>query len=111
MPVGDNRYIRVMVGEREALRKLEAFEKGVGETVSFVGKVITKEAPDSSWYDGVECDDIIQNLCIKQVNGITYKNMIAAGIALVLISVFMIYRTSVVFVDEKMDKGEYKWLK
>lgn len=114
VPVGDNRYIRVMVGEREALRKLETFEKGVGETVSFMGKVITNEAPDSSWYDGAEdigCDDIIQNLCIKQVNGLTYKNMIAAGIALALISVFMIYRTSVVFVDEKIDKGEYKWLK
>ena len=114
VPVGDNRYIRVMIGERESLRNLENFDKGEGEPISFVGKVITQEAPDSSWYDGVEgveCDDIIQNLCIKQVNGLTYKNMISAGTALVLISVFMIYRTSVVFVDEKIDKGEYKWLK
>lgn len=100
VPMGENGYIRVMTGEEEIKKQLQAFQQGKGEKVSFIGKIIWADAPDPDWYkeaEGFRMDQLVQDRIVKQVNARKYINFLSTGLGLVALGMIGILKKGILY--------------
>ncbi len=102
VPMGGNGYIRVMTGEEETKKQLQAFRQGKGESVSFVGKIIRADAPDPDWYkeaEGFRMDELASDRVVKQVNVWKYINFLSTGLGLMALGTIGMLKKGILYRD------------
>lgn len=100
VPMGQNGYIRVMAGEEETKKQLQAYRQGKGERVFLVGRIVRADAPDSEWYKEAEnfrMDQIVQNRVVKQVNVQKYINFLSTGLALMALGMLGMLKKGILY--------------
>lgn len=100
IPIKDNKYIQVMVSDRETKKRLEEFNAGCG-SVSFEGEIVaTTISPNLKWYEGgisthaVKEDNLLLEVVIRQ-SGIKDKSKaFFPGISLLLLAAYLLHDKS-----------------
>lgn len=98
--IGEDTYVRIAVYDKNVVDLLEKFEAGKGGTVFFKGKAVVGDELDYDWYEGAkdfDVNNVRSDIVIMQVSGDREKNMLIAGVILLLLSLYGIKKTTSAF--------------
>lgn len=98
--IGEDTYVRIAVYDKNVVDLLEKFEAGKGGTVFFKGKAVVGDELDYDWYEGAkdfDVNNVRSDIVIMQVSGDRGKNMLIAGVILLLLSLYGIKKTTSAF--------------
>ncbi len=88
--IKNNKYIRIMVADRNIIKSLENMKLDEGSDVYFEGKLIRSPMGiNDKWYDlaGISSEDIISNFVIKEISIKNEVKKLFFGICLFLLSI------------------------